>query len=893
MHHLIEYSNKYFTSLGEERFSPIIIASATIALEYSNLVYTRKNNKPLFFCFPEKQSAALWLSVSMLLNFYYEDHIENETVEQVFKKGDKVKIYNTIAQIQNITKGNIVLRFKDQDGFYLKNKYRPQLSKVNAKRSLNKITLYKKKSKKYKAQRNPISKILEPNDSIIINQNNLRSRVLVISGRGYGKCLRESLHVTTIFGETLNTIFPEDNNLIIKPDLEPYVNIFDSAIEAKVNHFIAAFKSIYKDNDIPKIRERMCGFISQLKPLAVRSREFYDQFQELISDCEDLEPKLKFLKDLYPGLADLDTENLRAVIINDISQVEVYEKTISSFLKIGIPVIVTSNRFLETRSQMNLYDAIFKRNPDSLRVNWSKGKIKVLQKLVGNNEKFIDQKLWDICKRYAEQKVEIQIFKSNRLDKAIPELLYHIRSLESFETLQKSFYRYLYPALYAIKNSQFKNNQVEELILRFEQDFNQIKNHGLGEEIKLLLSEVVDIAHSFVKNSKNIPLDENVFAYNITRLNEEKVFCPVEYCKNNLPTSDFDEITFTGYPFNEYSNQYLLRSVSKDFIPKVKVLCWPYEADLTLKYIRKRLMCSYFVDNLKGMDLITGQYSLLRESDFRKEINSYVIEKGSQVFESSIDQEVAIEELNDFKYKGYSNTSEINGSFLVNCDIINFLDGTFMFVPKGGRVLSECDSRNGRTIVKNAEFKDLFIGGKVFLYRKDRSVYREIAKYNQEVKLAYNQLRLWRLSLLSTFKNLDHDLSKLQKLLKKTQEHYNLKSGNPSKNNIHRWLYDDELIAPDSENIKIILLAANTENVDEQIKKINHAYKIVVAHTISLGSKLKKYIGEQLSGMNVSEGKIFNIKLEEVEIKIESRTIAALESSNLEIDYHNTRKILC
>jgi len=136
------------------------------------------------------------------------------------------------------------------------------------------------------------------------------------------------------------------------------------------------------------------------------------------------------------------------------------------------------------------------------------------------------------------------------------------------------------------------------------------------------------------------------------------------------------------------------------------------------------------------------------------------------------------------------------------------------------------------------------------------------------------------------------EIQKVEDILFNVKEINNLLSGNPQKNNIQRWLFDEELIAPDIENIKIILLALDHEDVDKTLENLNSAKKTVNGYTLSLSAKIKRSISKKIEKQFSSNEKEFKLVIDNVEIDIENRIITGLEKSEIEIEYHNTRKIL-
>ena len=70
------------------------------------------------------------------------------------------------------------------------------------------------------------------------------------------------------------------------------------------------------------------------------------------------------------------------------------------------------------------------------------------------------------------------------------------------------------------------------------------------------------------------------------------------------------------------------------------------------------------------------------------------------------------------------------------------------------------------------------------------------------------------------------------------------------------------------------------------------SYQNVVAYTISLSSQIKKQIAKQLSSKSLDDLDLY-VRVSGSEIFVQSRRIASIDKNDIEVDYRNTRKILC
>jgi len=895
---LKEAKVKYHVGLGDYRFSPIIEITTAIALDYYNDF--EKNgiihNNPLFFCFPEKKAASLWLSINLLTNFYLEEYVLNsKDATNVFTNGDLVNVYGSILKFIRKEDDKIILATSDGVEIGLKSKYFRHLSK-SKRRNLNNYQHYCQSRKKIRTNRNPISKILEPTEPEIINQNQLTSKILLIAGKGNTGSIRSLLKEIEVYSEPLSKIFPENENLIIKPDLESFKEVFNPESNTLISNFQLILVNLKKSTTLEELSWGIENLIEKLNLDLTITEEFNCEFERIVDQFIELEPKLNFVIKKYPGVINLLPQNLKAVIINDISQIIEFPNTIKGFLKNGIPVIFTSNRKIEKGAEIEAFQQYFNYFEDCYRVNWNKKKILALYPK--SNQEYVDKDFWVQCLRFANQKIEIEITKGNILDEIMPSLGKEICQIDDFEKLQTSFNRFFNLGYYAIKNSRSSNELITKLTSEFENFFNEVKNLDLKSNIVDLIEIAIKSANLFQSNTKFYNDDENIFTNYFLLNDESKLFIPIDRDIPFFPDNSIDSITFTGFPYREYSGHYLWDSVCLFFVKNIKVLCWPNEAMLTEKYIKRRLLAGYFTDNILDISsLVDKEFLLTSEKDFDNEINTFFTinnleEKNSQIsFEG---EDYNLEYLNNLIYKGYSSNSSKN-DFKVKCNIITFTSGEFLFLPQGNasKILSETEDSNGNFVIRELNFNELTLGLKIFKFRKDRSTYKEIASNNKIAKEAFAKLEFWKDTLENLYLSVDSDLGKLEALLIETKLKFGINDGNPIRSNIQMWLFDDEKISPRISNLEIILRAAEVKEIENTLIGLVEAYKIIVNGFYQrINRIIKKNIMNQLVMKRVGDHKM-TLMIEKSVIEVESRIIMSKERSDIEIDYQNTRKILC
>lgn len=883
---------KYHLNLGEEQFSPIIELSVALSLSYFNANLGENKKAPLILSFPDKNNASTWLSVSLLINFFFEDYVNQVDLQEVstFKKHDKVEIFGTVAEIESIVNNKILLRFSDQGSIPV-TKYISQINR-STKKTLNKYHLYASKKKEFKVNRNSISKILEPNDPVFINQNYLKSTILLITGNNNARHLRELFDKKEIYGENLTDIFLENKNIIIRKNLEPYKNVFDSGISDKD----ALFKEVLIDfltNSEDIEEEIKNGLLESLHLDNYTNENFKLQFDSFLEFYSLKYEGLSKIKNLYPGVREKVSANIKAVIINEIEQVELYRTTIQGFLRCNIPVVIVVDRDIKKSADLDFFKEFIDKWPEAFRFNWSRDKIKKLATYCAPNSMFLDDELWKKCKHFSRQSIKITESKPEKLDNLLIESQSLIGTLNEFENLQQDYYKYLHPAMYLFKNSYNKSPIVNEWAALFDSTFQRSKPF-LNNMQQGLFQSIINFLRFNEVNIKGRYDSEFVFVNILKTGNVKSIFIPTEQAQIQLPRENLEKLIFTGYPYHEFSGSYLIDAVNFYFIPEIKINCWPKEAQTTYLYLKRRLIAGHFTDRLTDNMVFDSGFVISDNTEFDKEVNEVLqlvkITGNENVAETTQDQEQTLQAVDSLKYKRYTTKNHAQNQARVKCDIINFNDGSFLFLPKNSKVLTQVESDDLTTKVKTSLFSELEVGSRIFKYRKDRSDFRDLARNDNRVKKAFSELELWKTLLVELFNSSDKDLSKLESLLMQVKAKDAL-PGNPNRGNIHRWLYDPELIAPEIENIKIILLAARFADFDNRIKILKDSYSLVIGHIISQSSQIRRSILKKLENSRTIE-EDFNLIISDVEIAIQSRLISKLENTDFEVEYINTRQIL-
>lgn len=917
---LNKLSKECYLELGDYKFSPVTQLTAGISFKYCEMMRENKCLKePFIFCLPEKKAAALWTSIALLTNYYLEDYVAVGDQGISVEKDNKVFIYGCVAQIERVQNGTVYLKFKDQGGFKLNDKLRTQLSLAPPQRALNLFKQYVKKRKESRENRNPISKILYPNDKdVCINQRNLKSKILLVAGRGQVNKFHALLEKHEIYREKLQRVFPEGENLIIKPDLKRFkVDKTNRSVQNEARFFENMEKAMTKES-FGEVKHVINELINIYQIHGQITPDFDQLFTDLKENYIDIIPQIKILDDHYPSPSEDIHDDIRAVVINDASQLLDYPDTVNYFLEKSIPIIVFSDRDVVKAQDSGFYKSLFQGNNQGLyRLNWNKKKLRSLKALDSEISKdfdlheyddgthyyidpisgkeipwtedfFIDQGLWNQAMRYEKQVVNIEAYQGCLLDTLSPKIVKQIRELEEFEILQKSFYRNFFPALYALKNSQSSNESVKKLIDAFTEDL-EIVVDQLPKEVAEDFLEAIKEATEFSVNSKELESKGEIFSIRIPTSLDEKFTIPLDAERLNIPDKYDESIVFTGYPYDESRSNYLINSVNRYFIPNIELKCWPNEASLTYNYLRRRIEGGYFRDNLPDGIELDQELRIESQEDIESEIDGFLHCSNKIADTDQLEEDIAT--VHQFKYKGYLSGKDSSILWKVSCDVLNFDNGDFMFLSKDSTILCLSEDDQGKMKVYKKRADQIILGDVVFKYIKDRTAYLEISKRDPEIGKSYKELETWKNALQGLYSRHDHSTMSLEGFLKKHRHEQQLK-GNPAQNNLERWLFDEEVISPDEDNLRLILSAAEVSNIEERLVVLNEAYKIATAHRISLSTRIKKEISKKLSKKVEMNGD-FEINVDGETIEVETRTIASVDRNGIEVDYHNTRKILC
>lgn len=894
---LTDLKRKYDLTLGNKSFSPIMQLSIGLSMKYHKEV-ENGFQKPFHLNFPDKQDSALWLSVALMRNFLLDDYINqptNRIEDYGIKKGDKVELFGTVCTYEGSIKDNIRLGFSDQDSpIAITNKLVRYVNPTNKKR-VNKFRLFGKKKKETRANRNAISNLLEPNEPILVNEKILESKVLVVAGRGDTGNFSQRLKDERLFETSLHDLFNFGQNLIIKPDLEDFTFLGkkeDPNVEERFkNRFLRFINELIEE--LPDRKNDIDSLVENVKENDYRFKKFKNLFDEIVSEC-DQESKYHKIKENYPGIKEKLPKNLKSVVINDIAQLETYRGVIEELLRRGIPVLVISNRYIEDKKALSFFDNYFKTHADDLRISWNKKKIQEISKTSLNVESSLDYELWKKCLKFSKQKIKIETTESHPVDDLLMDVQRTISNLEGQERLRNAYWRYFNPLIYSFKNSAAYEPYHDDLLTEFLSVFKEVKV-TLTKNLRSIFDKIVLELKTNKESFKSFDKRAILFGQHIDFEGKSVIFPKGDYTyiSNESINSSTSQITFPGFPLNEPLNNFLLDSINEHIIQDINIVCWPKEGRLTYHYILNRLKAGYYSDNIPETWKFPDKLLLKDESDIQDEIHQTLIldlDSQTDVKENNIEaEEEVLRKISTFKYSAYQNSSSSETNAKASCNIIDLQGNKFMFLPKPSSVMAKIETEGDKYQIKKAKYNDLKAGDEIFQYELSRHRLRELSKDADHRDDIFSKLELWKDSLKKSFMEEGYDLKKLLKRLKKVQSENNL-DASPSNQNLRNWLFDDDMLSPEIENLQMILYADSDSERINEFSNIYDAYKKARALSRTVSSEIKKLIIKKLKSMNLSDKSNFEIQVFSSPMEINFRKIKRLQKANIEVEYQHTRK---
>lgn len=921
--YLHKAKDRFYLNLGRQEFSPVVLASTAIALDYAKEIQNSDSIKPLLITFPSRENSALWMSVQYLVNEFFNDYIyqsENRIKDLNLKSGDKIDIFSTTAVYKRIdsSSNKLVMSFSDgvETHAAMQN---VQFINLAKKKMVNKYKLYIEKKKDFLGERKALTQILSLDHNP--NFGALTSKVVLISGRGKAGHFRRQLKETLVYGESLSETILLDKNLLISPDFECFSGSIDSGAEKNAKFFCKAVKqslASFSSEDIDlQLATNSC---LDLLDSSLKTKRFVDSYQSLYrrlaleSKYHSISNKLELLYRYHPGIEDDLVNDVSAVFVNDLQLFLENPNKVNYLLGRKIPVYVISDRVISEFKDLDIYTKIFENESfkDVYRFNWDKKKISSLELELDNGAKFIDHKNNNLFCRFVNQRIEIKELPHNEFDQVFNsiESRRFLSSLGDHELLQKAYYQILRPLLYSIKNSVDRPDSIKLLnaLQAFIQCF-ESSSHGLNEEVKNSVSESLTKLKSYIlsgEQPKKYLENTDDLLFQDINVDNTNLLVPIESedhdsVHHNNVSSESGKIVFIGYPYNEYSFKFIDQSIFKKLIPSVKFVLNQCEANVTANFLRRKISLGYYLEHYPDCIDELNRYKIGNEEDLNGLLNETI-----SFTKESIDVEVVEEEstiafgefeqmLNELRYaefKGSSDPRQSSGQYLLSSNVLHFENGSYVFMPHKWRILTVKESITGSVESRYCKIDDVAVGDIAVIVDVSKESITNSLEGSRAMESHLEELDSWK-NILKQYRDQYDDVSELVSRLDTINQRMEL-GGSAENYNVLRWLHDETMLAPAPENLKMVLgLQYPKEELSERVKSILDARKIIITAKKRLDSAVKDKIAGMIGDSHTSLEDNFKIEVKGIEVTGMKNEIVGIEKRlDLKIEYHSTMKFL-
>ena len=893
--------NKYHLSLLNDNFSPITKTSAAMCLDYIDFFKnnTTKSKEPFFIGFPSKGNYALWISILIELNLLFEDQYYESSNLKNLVPNQKVELYGAVGKYLRIAPENtscLKIEFKDQAINIPIERDKKYLKIVDDNRKLNLSKNYNSGRKLFFEERNILSKILYPNSiNEIFEYNKAVSKVLLITGRGNSNNFRQQLSDNRIEDSSLGKVFRTDINLIIRPDLEDFLNSFSENYSNKFASFIELIGRLKTETTIPELKT----FLIDIENWTYIDIENLNLFNTIYEDYIDLEKKLDHVKKKFPGLTPISEFDFKVVVINDIIIYNSYTELIDKIVQKGIPVIFIYEQKSYNKNDLLTTKDILTRKLQAYFLCWTSQKVKSFNSTI---LEFIDNTDYENTISYLSKKITIQCSDSIPIDSIFIDALSIVKNITNLE-IRKLCYKYLNPIIFNIRGSNSKSKFISNLINEFEDKLGILKsylNHDEFESIDNLIIEV----KKYTTNNKYIPIDNNlVYSYE-SSYNSLIYYTPTTSTKQKVLKDNAIKILFSGFPGNEFTEHPLIRSIFEYNYQQIDINCWQNEGMMTFNYLKNKIANGLNLECLPFYKAIDKTFLLNTKDDILNEISTKIQLLN---FKNNVSDILNIEDIFSSikvaKFAEYSIESTDIDLEPTECNIIYFSNDKFMFIPKdGNKVLVATEGKDGGYLISRIDPVNLHKG--MYFFDVDYSVGLKdllvLSNINEnEALLIIEKLSKWRnaltyinnycnakgisiVVLLNSIKNENLDL---------------LQKSNPSNANIRYWLKDTEILSLSRENLFLISKTAEKLGYKFNFDEAEENYLLrnkVKGKLNSLNASVKNRIQVIYNKKDINLYQHFEYSENNVKIIVNVYQIMMIDiEDGFYVDYSKTRKLLC
>lgn len=912
------FQKKYHLKLGNKPSSPVMNFSAGLVLQYAGNLKNapQGDRKPFYLAVPNKEHFVTQFCCTLLLNYLFEDYCCADL--QTLKIGDKVKIFGSTVKFSGqvdskdgVSKIRLILRDtrrSTNNRVTVPSHYVSFMSEADPKKLLS--TAFGKKNKFY--TNNDLNALFDLEVEEALNPSALDSSLFLAAGRGHVGSIRQKLKAGICINQSLADVFQLDRNLILSPDLEKLASVFKTSSCGDNSYFIEGLRE-----DLMALTEKYENddkvlYLTSSLADKLDKGDFSEDFKKLFHllaeaiDASD-RSRLLGLGDHIPVESAELPDNLRIVVLNGIDLVRQYGNTIYGLVARGIPVVVITDLPELAYDTEGITDRLM----DSYRFCWHREEVKKL--IDPNYSGYNDDLFWRQCVNYANQQITIRSYNDPAGEKLfnVFESNISFARMDGFELLKKAYYQHLRPALYLLKNTpgQYRNinNIVEEQAGIFSRAFESVKNQ-LPKDLAFSLADGLSILKEYKSNAKQLPYNQHVFTQLIAfpdNLNVEVPHFLIESLQiEHLQAFNQKALVFTGFPYREWNGRYLFDAVFCQFIPSLTILAWPEEAKRTTGFILKKFRNSGFDDwlpewisnempnwEIPPHNKRPDEADLIIQDGF---VSNPVLEPTTQSKYDEDTFEGIQKSISNFRFTDLLSSFGEVGHYLVSVDVLHFYDGSYMLLPhgRGGRIQLAMIEDGVADKIIEASFHEVSLGDVIICFDMNRQVIREITRGH--LNEAYELVDQWRTHLENLLMKNDKQFATLETHLNKQKELMGLTESNPSRQNLMRWFYDSDILAPQSGNLHLILQdnGLSKTQAESTVSQIKEAKSVIIKGSNEVSERIKDKAVVLLKNREMQLGD-FSLDVDGVSVEVQCGRITDKEvRTGLRVPYSCTKQFI-
>jgi hypothetical protein len=374
-----------------------------------------------------------------------------------------------------------------------------------------------------------------------------------------------------------------------------------------------------------------------------------------------------------------------------------------------------------------------------------------------------------------------------------------------------------------------------------------------------------------------------------------------DYMHHNDVCSESDKIVFIGYPYREYSYKFIDQSIFKKLIPSVQFVLNQCEANVTTNFLRRKISSGYFLERFPDCIDELNQYKIGNEGELNDLLNEAITFTQESIEDKAIEEEstVAFEEfeqmLNELRYAGYTGSSDPSqsaGQYLLRSNVLHFENGSYVFLPHSWRILTVKESITGAVESRSCKIDNLSVGDVAIIVNVSRKSITKYLEGSMAMLSHLEKLNLWR-KILKDYRDQYDNVSGLVSRLDTINQRMKL-GGSAENYNVLRWLHDDMMLAPDHNNLMMVLaLKYPKEELSQRANSILSARKLILKAKNRLDRAIENKVAEMIGDSHTSLKDSFTIEVQGIEVRGKKNEIVGIEKrSDLKIEYHSTMKFL-